>query len=71
MLFDESNELCINQLNIWREKADKGSQFYVNAIEIWTIRDVNKYFTAFNNGINLLIFYNINDFYNWLEELKC
>ena len=44
---------------------------YVNAIEIWTIRDVNKYFTALNNGINLLIFYNINDFYNWLEELKC
>lgn len=71
MLFDESNELCINQLNIWKEKADKGSQFYVNAIEIWTIRDVKKYFTALNNGINLLIFYNINDFYNWLEELKC
>ena len=71
MLFDESNELCINRLNSWREKADKGSQFYVNAIEIWTIRDVNKYFTALNNGINLLIFYNINDFYNWLEELKC
>lgn len=71
MLFNENNELCINQLNQWKEKADKGSQFYVNAIEIWAIRDVNKYFTALNNGINLLIFYNISDFYNWLEELEC
>lgn len=50
------------QLNTWKERALK-SDFYKNAIETWTIRDVLKYNTAKENKLNYLVFYFEDDLY--------
>lgn len=56
MPFDESNPKCIEQLNSWQEKA-KTSQFYAQAIETWTIRDVKKRKIAEENKLNVRFIY--------------
>lgn len=45
------------QLAIWQEKA-KTSEYYVNAIYTWTVRDVKKRDTALANNLNYLTIYN-------------
>lgn len=54
--FNPNDEFCINQLNIWKEKA-KTSKFYENAINTWTVLDVNKLKDAKKSGINYLVIY--------------
>ena len=65
--FDENNESCIEQLNAWKEKA-KTSDFYKNAIDTWTIRDVKKRQCAIDNKLNWLAFYSIDDVENFLKS---
>ena len=55
-----------DKLDIWKEKAKK-SKYFENAINTWTIRDVYKVQIANQNNINLLVFYNNNDFDTWLS----
>lgn len=55
--FNSSSEDDVKKLNIWKEKA-KTSKFYLNAIETWTIRDVNKLNCFINNKLNFIILYN-------------
>jgi len=54
--FDNSNPEDINKLNIWKEKA-KTSEFYKNAIETWTIRDVKKHLAVKENNLNYIEYY--------------
>jgi len=54
--FDPDNQECQEQLKIWQEKA-KTSEFYRNAIETWTIRDVKKLATAKKNNLNYKVIY--------------
>ena len=54
--FDPNNEECIKQLNEWKEKA-KTSQFYQNAIQTWTVRDVEKQRVAKENNLNYKVIY--------------
>lgn len=56
--FDPDNEECKKQLEIWKEKA-KTSQFYQNAIQTWTVRDVEKQRIAKENNLNYEILYKI------------
>lgn len=56
MPFDENNQMCLDILNKWQEKA-KTSQFYKNAIETWTIRDVNKLKYAKEYNLNYITIY--------------
>lgn len=44
---------CMEQLKQWQEKAES-SKYYMNAIEVWTIRDVMKRETAKTNMLNYL-----------------
>ena len=62
-----NEELDKETLNTWLEKA-KTSKFYKQAINTWTIRDVNKIKTAKNNKLNYLRFYNEKDFNKWLDK---
>lgn len=59
-----------DQLAHWIEKA-KTSQFYKNAIQTWTIRDVKKIKVAKDNKVNLLVFYNKSEFDAWLSMQQC
>ena len=55
----------INKINIWKLKNTK---YYNNAIDIWTIRDVNKRIIAKENNLNYLEFWNINELKIWLNN---
>lgn len=52
------------KLNKWKEKNTK---FYNNAINIWTIRDVNKRNIAKQNKLNYIEFWDLNELKNWLN----
>ena len=54
--FDENNEEDLKTLNKWKLKAEK-SNFYKTAIEVWTIRDVEKQKCAKENNLNYKVIY--------------
>lgn len=54
--YDVNDPICQKQLAEWQEKA-KTSQFYKNAIETWTIRDVEKLKIAQKNKLNYKVIY--------------
>ena len=49
--FDKNNENDILTLNLWKSK---NTEFYDNAINVWTKRDVNKRTIAKTNNLNYL-----------------
>ena len=55
------------KLELWKEKA-KISKYYQNAINTWTIRDVNKREIANKNNLNYLEFFSYKDFLEWFEN---
>ena len=55
------------KLELWKEKAKK-SKYYQNAINTWTIRDVNKREIANKNNLNYLEFFSYKDFLEWFEN---
>lgn len=61
-LFDKNSLQDIETLNRWKEKAET-SEYYKNAIETWTVRDVNKYNTFIQNNLNFKIYYKEQDLY--------
>lgn len=56
-------------LNEWLEKS-KTSEYYKNAIVVWTIRDPLKIKTAKENNLNYRMVYNLKKLNELLEELK-
>lgn len=54
--FDENNEDDLEKLAEWEEKA-KTSKFYANAIQTWTVRDVEKQQCAKENKLNYIVIY--------------
>ena len=55
------------QLELWKSKD---SQFYKNAINTWTIRDVNKREIAKKNNLNWIEFFTLNELKEWLETYE-
>lgn len=56
--FNKNNQEDINKVNLWKSKNTK---FYNTAINVWTIRDVNKRNIAKENNLNYLAIYS-NEF---------
>ena len=54
--FDPNDPECIEKLATWTLKA-KTSQFYANAIQTWTVRDVQKAAVAKKNHLNYKVIY--------------
>ena len=63
--FNEFDDNDIKLLNKWKEKHTK---YYDNAIQCWTIRDINKRNTAIKNNLNYIEFWNLNELKNWIEN---
>lgn len=55
-LFNRENEEDLNTLNYWIDKS-KDSEFYKNAIYVWTILDIKKFNTAVKNNLNFISIY--------------
>lgn len=56
--FDANNEQDLRKLSIWQEKA-KTSDYYKNAIQTWTERDIKKFEFAEKNNLNYKTIYNL------------
>ena len=54
--FDPNDVECQEKLSLWKEKA-KQSQFYRNAIQTWTVRDVEKAKVAKESNLNIEFIY--------------
>lgn len=67
--YDENNEDNRNTLKKWKE-ASRHSRFYQNAIETWTVRDLNKLNTALENNLNYVAWFNEEQAYDWIEKYK-
>lgn len=67
--FDKSNEECLEQLELWKERA-RTSKYYQNAIEVWTKRDPIKRETAKKNNLNWIEFFTVDEFNNWFKSKK-
>lgn len=65
--FSESVE-DLETLDKWKTESIT-SEFYKNAIEVWTIKDVEKRKIALQNNINLLEFFTIDEFMNWYNSI--
>lgn len=67
--FDINSDNDVLKLSEWQEKA-KISQYYENAIQVWTIRDVNKRDMALQNNLNYLVFWDneLRDFDLWVAH---
>ena len=68
MPYDPENEECKEQLNEWLERSQT-SDYYKNAIETWTIRDVNKLKIAKENKLNYVMLYTEQDIKNFFNTL--
>lgn len=65
--FDATNDDDLRRLQIWRSKK---STYYESAIHIWTERDPLKRKVAVLNGLNYLVFWDVNlhDSKEWLKS---
>ena len=69
--YDPMNPLDAKQLSTWLSRAkEQKSQYYYNAIKIWTERDPLKLKFAINNNLNYLVFWrsDLSDVREWLES---
>ena len=53
-------------VEIWKAKNTK---YYDNAINTWTVRDVNKRNVASKNNLNMIEFWNIDELKKWIISL--
>lgn len=67
--FDENDEDNRNTLEKWKRLSEH-SKFYQNAIETWTIRDLNKLNTALKNNLNYVVWFNQEQALDWIEKYK-
>lgn len=63
--FDINNEEHLTRVS---NLQNKDSKYYQIAIEVWTIRDIEKIRIAKENDLNYLAFYNIDQFTDWFES---
>lgn len=68
--FDECSETDRQTLAVWTKKAEQ-SDFYREAVFVWTKRDLLKRDTAKKNGIRYIVFWknDLSDFYEWMDKL--
>ena len=66
------NENSLKDLEKLKKLIIKGdsSQFYRNAVEVWTIRDKKKFEYARKNNLNFKAFYNEEEFFDFYNNLE-
>ena len=51
-----------------KKTAPNRKNQYEIAIDVWTIRDIKKINTAIANNLNYIVFWNMTEFDNWINE---
>ncbi len=62
------NSNCYNDVLLVENWKQKKTKYYNNAINTWTIRDVNKRNIAKENKLNYIEFWNINELKKWITN---
>lgn len=59
----------VEDRNVIVQWTDKNTKYYKNAIDVWTVKDVEKRRVAIDNSLNYIVFWNndLSDFYLWLD----
>lgn len=65
--FNKTNSEDLKTLTLWEERS-KNSDYYKNAIDVWTRRDLIKFEVAKNNNLNYKVFYNEEEAYLKLND---
>lgn len=65
--FDENNNDDTLQLEVWKSKK---TAFYDQAINTWTIRDLNKRKYAVDNKLNYVVFWKFTELEQWAKNFK-
>lgn len=65
--YDSENSAHKEVLDRWKIKAES-SDYYKSAIVVWTIKDVNKYKCAVNNGLNYIVLWDRKDVNKFYED---
>lgn len=69
--YNPTNPEHIAKLEILKENAEKkNSKFYRTAIRVWTEIDVKKLETFKKNKLNYKIFYTMDEFYEWYNNIE-
>lgn len=70
--YDANSDSDGDKLKLWKSRVEK-NPFYKKAIHTWTVRDVKKRNCAVQNGLNYLVFWDVNlgDFMAWFANLSC
>jgi len=69
--YDPNNEEHKKKVIYYKEKAEQNHPRYNKIILEWTITDPKKLKSFKDNNCNFKIFYNMEEFYKWYNELKC
>ena len=73
--YDENNPEDLKTLEKWKEKSKeinfRGQKklFYLNAIKVWSIKDVEKREIACKNKLKYLEFFNEKEFLDWFNKI--
>lgn len=65
--FDETSKEDIKILQLWQEKAISSTRMQ-SAINVWTIKDIEKRNCAKNNKLNYVVLWTLEDIYNWINS---
>lgn len=68
--FDDTNHSDLDTLSAWKIKAAEGHRQYQNAINVWTIKDLNKLTYAKNNNLNYVVLWTLNDIDDYCLKLE-
>lgn len=67
-LFNADVAEDLKQLELWEQKAET-SNFYKLAINVWTVRDVDKFTIATNNKLKYKSFYTYDEAEKWINQI--
>lgn len=65
--FDKNNQDDLATLALWESKNTK---YYNNAINTWTVRDVQKLETALKNNLNYIAWFNKEQANDWINKMR-
>lgn len=66
--FNSNDQEDIKKLESWKQRSER-SEFYKNAISVWTVSDPLKRKTAKENNLNWLEFFTFDEFMRWYNTL--
>lgn len=68
--FDSQSQDDCDKLKMWLDRVEDGSDYYANAIHVWTGTDVIKHNIAIDNHLNYFVFWDsdLKDFKLWFDS---